>query len=73
MIFSPLQKGNANIDSQAAFVQELNNRDLTGKQRFELLKQLRVSLTSNTVSWVIDFGKAGLESILDNLNTCLQS
>lgn len=61
------------METPASFVQALNNRELTGKQRFELLKQLRVSLTSNTVSWLMDFGKDGLESILDNLNTCLQS
>lgn len=45
------------------------NRELTDKHRFELLKQLRVSLTSNTVSWVTTFGQPGLEAILDNLNT----
>lgn len=52
---------------------ELKNKELTEKNRFELLKQLRVSLTSNTVSWVQDFGKEGLDGILDNLHTCLQS
>ncbi|KAF6017621.1 DIAPH1 [Bugula neritina] len=66
-------KSSANIDSPASFISELNNRDLTSKHRFELLKQLRVSLTSNTLTWMIEFGGPGLEAILDNLNTCLQS
>jgi len=61
------------MDTPSSFVEELNNRELTGKHRFELLKQLRVSLTSNTVSWVMEFGRPGLDAILDNLNTCLQS
>ncbi|XP_067949319.1 protein diaphanous homolog 2-like isoform X2 [Watersipora subatra] len=68
-----IQKSSANIENPASFVHELTNRDLTSKQRFELMTQLRVSLTSNTVTWVMEFGKDGLESILDNLNTCLQA
>ncbi|XP_052277098.1 protein diaphanous homolog 2-like isoform X5 [Dreissena polymorpha] len=61
------------LDTPASFVAELRNADLKGEKRLRVLESLRVSLTSNPVSWVQDFGEAGLKAILRNLTYCCDS
>ncbi|XP_053399361.1 protein diaphanous homolog 2-like isoform X3 [Mercenaria mercenaria] len=61
------------LDSPGSFVTELRNADLKGEKRLKVLESLRVSLTSNPVSWVQEFGVAGLNAILRNLTYCCDS
>ncbi|XP_055958630.1 protein diaphanous homolog 2-like [Patella vulgata] len=55
------------------FIQELQNADLKGDKRLRVLESLRVSLTSNPVSWVQEFGEKGFNGILRNLTYCCDS
>ncbi|XP_078323555.1 protein diaphanous homolog 2-like isoform X6 [Crassostrea virginica] len=61
------------LDTPQNFVAELRNADLRGDKRLRVLESLRVSLTSNPVSWVVDFGLDGLNGILRNLTYCCDS
>ena len=65
--------GPGNLDTPASFVTELRNPDLKGEKRLKVLESLRVSLTSNPVSWVQEFGVGGLNGILRNLTYCCDS
>ncbi|XP_041359687.1 protein diaphanous homolog 2-like isoform X2 [Gigantopelta aegis] len=58
------------LDGPEAFVMELANADLKGDKRLRILESLRVSLTSNPVSWLQEFGERGLNGILRNLTYC---
>lgn len=66
-------KKSGELDSPDSFVQELRNADLKGERRLKVLESLRVSLTSNPVSWVEEFGVPGLNAILRNLTYCCDS
>ncbi|WAR00512.1 DIAP2-like protein [Mya arenaria] len=61
------------LDSPSSFVTELRNADLKGEKRLRVLESLRVSLTSNPISWVEEFGVNGLNAILRNLTYCCDS
>ncbi|XP_061165024.1 protein diaphanous homolog 2-like isoform X2 [Saccostrea echinata] len=61
------------LDTPQNFVAELRNADLKGEKRLRVLESLRVSLTSNPVSWVVEFGLDGLNGILRNLTYCCDS
>lgn len=61
------------LDTPQNFVAEVRNADLKGEKRLRVLESLRVSLTSNPVSWVVDFGLDGLNGILRNLTYCCDS
>ncbi|XP_063413071.1 protein diaphanous homolog 2-like isoform X2 [Mytilus trossulus] len=65
--------GPGNLDTPASFHAELRNPEVKGDKRLKLLESLRVSLTSNPVSWVQEFGVAGLNGILRNLTYCCDS
>ncbi|XP_064637760.1 protein diaphanous homolog 2-like isoform X3 [Lineus longissimus] len=52
------------------FCIELNSPELRGERRLQILESLRVSLKNNPVSWVQEFGKTGLASLLKNLSQC---
>ncbi|XP_013399607.1 protein diaphanous homolog 2, partial [Lingula anatina] len=65
-----VQPKGGKIDSPQDFVRELNEPSLRGDKRLRLLESLRVSLTSNPVSWVMEFGPSGLNAILKNLIYC---
>ncbi|ELU08897.1 hypothetical protein CAPTEDRAFT_225699 [Capitella teleta] len=58
------------VDQPDEFIQALNNPELRGDKRFELMTSLRVQLTNKTVSWVQEFGTNGLNGILRNLTYC---
>ncbi|XP_021363038.1 protein diaphanous homolog 2-like isoform X2 [Mizuhopecten yessoensis] len=66
-------KKSGDLDSAGSFVAELRNADLKGEKRLRVLESLRVSLTSNPVSWVSEFGLNGLNAILRNLTYCCDS
>ncbi|XP_060063333.1 protein diaphanous homolog 2-like [Ylistrum balloti] len=66
-------KKGGDLDSPGSFVTELRNADLKGEKRLRVLESLRVSLTSNPVSWVSEFGLNGLNAILRNLTYCCDS
>lgn len=59
-------------DAPSFYVQALSNPSISYEQLLPLLESLRVSLTSNPISWVIDFSKNGLELILKHLDSCYQ-
>ncbi|XP_055958632.1 protein diaphanous homolog 1 isoform X2 [Patella vulgata] len=63
----------AKKDTPQEFIQELQNADLKGDKRLRVLESLRVSLTSNPVSWVQEFGEKGFNGILKNLTFCCDS
>ncbi|CAH1777867.1 unnamed protein product, partial [Owenia fusiformis] len=67
------QQRSGKIDSPQEFIHNLNGFELKGEKRLRLLESLRVSLTSNTVSWVQEFGIDGLNAILKNLTYCSDS
>ncbi|ESO99100.1 hypothetical protein LOTGIDRAFT_142208 [Lottia gigantea] len=60
-------------DTPQDFINELSNADLKGEKRLRVLESLRVSLTSNPVSWIQDFGEKGFNGILRNLTYCCDS
>ncbi|KAL3878570.1 hypothetical protein ACJMK2_030907 [Sinanodonta woodiana] len=66
-------KKSGELDSPQSFVAELRNPDLKGEKRLRVLESLRVSLTSNPVSWCEEFGVTGLNAILNNLIYCCDS
>jgi len=62
------------IDTPEEFVEALNSGDVRGDKRYDVITSLRVALTNNTVSWVINFGKKnGLNGILRSLNYCYEN
>ncbi|XP_048243812.1 protein diaphanous homolog 2-like isoform X2 [Haliotis rufescens] len=60
-------------DQAEDFITQLRNADLKGAKRLSVLESLRVSLTSNPVSWVQGFGEQGLNAVLRNLTYCCDS
>uniref|UniRef100_A0A0L8FG65 FH2 domain-containing protein n=1 Tax=Octopus bimaculoides TaxID=37653 RepID=A0A0L8FG65_OCTBM len=52
------------------FIASLQDPSLKGEKRLKVLESARVSLSSNPVSWAIEFGSNGLNEILRNLTYC---
>ncbi|XP_029648748.1 protein diaphanous homolog 2 isoform X3 [Octopus sinensis] len=52
------------------FIASLQDPNLKGEKRLKVLESARVSLSSNPVSWAIEFGSNGLNEILRNLTYC---
>lgn len=52
------------------FIESLQSCSLKGEKRLKVLESLRVSLSSNPVSWAAEFGLEGLNGILKNLTYC---
>ncbi|XP_070554558.1 protein diaphanous homolog 2-like [Ptychodera flava] len=54
------------------YIQDLKS-GMKGEQLLHTLESLRVSLTNNTISWVQQFGKIGLELVVKILKDCYDS
>ena len=59
-----------NLNTPADFIQRMNDPSIVGSDRFNLFERLRVSLNSKPVSWVQEFGVAGLTCIVKSLADC---
>ncbi|XP_061164716.1 protein diaphanous homolog 1-like isoform X2 [Saccostrea echinata] len=57
-------------DNPSTFLAKLNNPELQSDERLEILKSLKVMLTSKPVSWVKEFGEDGLNMLLKHLVHC---
>ena len=64
------KKGSSNSAQDA--VMELRNLDIRSEKRIQVLESIRVSLKSNPVSWVQEFGTDGLNQILHHLTYTVQ-
>lgn len=63
-------KTEVSSDNPSIFLTKLKNPELQGEERLELLKSLKVLLTSKPVSWVKEFGEDGLDMLLKHLVHC---
>lgn len=57
------------MHSAGQYVEKLMARELQPSKRLEIISNLRVALTSNSMSWLSEFGPSGLNAILHNLNS----
>ncbi|GAB1604558.1 protein diaphanous homolog 2-like isoform X1, partial [Argonauta hians] len=67
---SQAKSNKQNLRTPEDFITSLRDPNLKGEKRLKVLESVRVSLSSNPVSWALDFGIEGLNAILKNLTYC---
>ncbi|KAL5279933.1 DIAPH1 family protein [Megaselia abdita] len=65
-------RSNQKFDKPYDYLEYLRNTDHTPNKIYSCLEQLRVALTSNTLSWIKEFGELGVQEIIKLLSRCRQ-
>ncbi|XP_076362550.1 diaphanous related formin 1 isoform X1 [Tachypleus tridentatus] len=66
----PKGSNRSQFDSPENYVRFLSNPEMSLDKLLRGIESLRIALTNNPISWVVEFGNNGLDKLLQILNAC---